>query len=89
MAAAKAKVVKDSVRKKVIVERKFSDLKHKVFASTVIVKGGQPVLEQFRIPVNVEVELPVEIIAHLKQRQIAKQEDGKQTMVNEFIIEVL
>lgn len=81
--------VGDSKRKKVIVERKYSEQKHKIFASTVITKNGKPVLEQFRIPVDVEVELPVEIIEHLKQRKIAKQMENKQIMVPEFIVELV
>ena len=78
--------VKDSTRKKVIVERKYSELDHKIFVSTVIQKKGKPVLEKFRVPVNVEVELPVEIIAALKGRGIAKQKENKQVIVPEFVI---
>ena len=39
----------DSVRKKVIVERKYSEQTHKIFVSTVISKKGKPTLEQFRV----------------------------------------
>ncbi len=78
--------VKDSIRKKVIVERKYSEQEHKIFVATVINKKGKPVLEQFRVPVNAEVDLPVEIIAALKNRKIAKQKNNKQTMVPEFVI---
>ena len=76
----------DSKRETVIVERKYSEQTHKIFVSTVITKKGKPVLEQFRVPVEVEVSLPVEIIAALKDRKIAKQKDNKQTMVSEFVI---
>jgi hypothetical protein len=83
---ANPKTVKDSPRKKVIVERKYDEQTHKIFVSTVIKKGGRSVLEQFRVPVNVEVELPLEIIAALKDRKIAKQKENKQVMVAEFVI---
>jgi len=78
--------VKDSIRKKVIVERKYSELEHKIFVSTVIQKKGKSVLERFRVPVGVEVELPIEIIAALKDRGIAKQKENKQVIVPEFVI---
>ena len=80
----------DSERKLVMVERKYGEAKHQIFASTVINKKGKPVLEDFLVPVNVEVSLPVEIIAHIKQRGIAKQaESGLQTIVPEFVITYL
>jgi len=85
MAAAK---LKDSERKLVVVERRYSEATHKIFASTKIIKDGVSKLEQFRVPVKVEVELPVEIIAHLKSRKIAKFIDGKQQMVAEYVIDV-
>ena len=79
----------DSERKKVIVTRKFSEHKHKIFVSTVITKNGKPELEQFRVPVDVEVELPVEIIAALKKRGVAKFDGKKQSIVNEFVVETV
>ena len=79
----------DSERKTVIVERKFGDQKHKIFVSTVITKNGKSDLEQFRVPVGVEVELPVEIIAALKDRTIPKFSENKQSMVREFSIEFI
>ena len=87
---AKAKAVEveqNSERKTVIVTRKFGEQKHKIFVSTVITKKGRAVLEQFRVPVEVEVDLPVEIIAALKQRGIAKFVNGTQKIVREFTVE--
>ena len=77
----------DSKRQKVIVSRKYGNAKHKIFSCTVIMKNGRPTLEQFRVPVNVEVTLPVEIIEQLKGRKVAKWEDGKQIMATEFTVE--
>ena len=76
-----------SKREKVIVDYKYGDSKQKIFSSTVIQKNGKPVLEQFRIPAGVEVELPVEIIEQVKGRKVAKFVDGKQVLVREFTIE--
>ncbi len=80
--------LKDSERKKVTVERRYSEASHKIFASTVIVKDGVKKLEQFKIPVKTEVSLPVEVIAHLKTRKVAKFIDGKQQMAAEYVIDV-
>ncbi len=79
----------DSPRKTVIVERKFSESKHRIFAQTVIMVDGDPKLVPFRIPVGVEVELPIEIIAHVKQVKEAKFEDGKQVMKRSYSVEVV
>jgi len=79
----------DSERKTVIVQRRYSDLKHKIFVSTHIKKDGELVLVPFRVPVDVEVDLPVEIIAALKERGIAKFVDGKQIIAKEFLVEVV
>ena len=78
---------KNSKRETVTVERRYSEQKHKIFVSTVITKNDRNVLEQFRVPVGVDVELPVEIIKCLKDRKIAKFVDGKQKMMPEFVIE--
>ncbi len=79
--------VKDSRRVNVIVTRKFSEHKTKIFASTTIIKNGKSVLEQFRIPVDTPVSLPIEIARILKDRKIAKFVDNKQAMVPEFLLE--
>lgn len=79
--------VKNSKREKVIITRKYSEAKHKIFVSTVITKNGKKILEQFRAPVDVEIELPVEIIKCLKDRKVAKFVDGKQKMLPEFVVE--
>ncbi len=76
---------KKSIRKKVIVERKFSEQKNRIFAQTLV--DGK--LTPFRIPVGVTVELPVEIIEHLKTREEAKFEDGKQVMKRSYSIEIV
>ena len=76
----------DSERKKVIVERKYTESTARIFASTVINKNGKAKLEQFKIPVNVEVELPVEIITMLKERKTPKQTQDHQTLVPEFVV---
>ena len=75
---------KNSERKEVLVTRRYGDATHKIFVSTVITKNGARVLEQFRVPINVEVNLPVEIIVVLKERKVAKFFDGKQKLVPEF-----
>jgi len=77
----------DSPRITVIVERKFSEAKHRIFAQTRIEVNGKPKLVPFRIPVGVEVDLPLEIIEHLKQVKEAKFEDGKQVMKRSYSIE--
>ena len=79
--------LKNSKRDKVVVNRKYGEQKHKIFVSTVITKNGRKVLEQFRVPVDVEVSLPVEIIKCIKDRKIAKFVDEKQKMVSEFSID--
>ncbi len=89
---AEPKTIKDSERKKVIIERKFSSddtesEKARIFSSTVIIKDGKPKLEQFRVPVGVEVELPVEIIAQIKGRGIPKEQSGKLKIMSEYSIE--
>ena len=89
MAAKMAAKIEDSKRVKVIVTRKYGEEKHKIFSSTMINKNGKYVLEQFRVPVDVEVELPVEVIEQLKGRGVAKFVEGKQKMVPEFSIEKL
>ncbi len=76
----------DSERKKVTVERKYTESTARIFASTVIKKNGKAKLEQFRIPVNTEVELPIEIITMLKERKTPKQIQDKQTLVPEFVV---
>ncbi len=76
----------DSERKKIIVERKYSESTARIFASTVIKKNGKNKLERFRIPVNIEVELPVEIIKMLKERKTPKQTQDHQTLVPEFVV---
>ncbi len=78
--------VTNSVRKKVIVERKYTESTARIFASTVINKNGKSKLEQFRVPVGVEVELPVEIIKMLKERKTPKQTQDHQTLVPEFVV---
>jgi len=78
---------KNSKRETVVVTRKYSEQKHKIFVSTVITKNDRNILEQFRVPVDVEVELPVEIIKCLKDRKVAKFVDGTQKMVPEFVVE--
>ncbi len=64
----------DSKRVLVTVERKYDTSKARVYAATVINKNGKPKLESFKIPVNTPVELPVEIIAMLKDRGIPRYE---------------
>ncbi len=81
--------VTDSVRKKVIVERKYTESTARIFASTVINKNGKSKLEQFKVPVNTEVELPVEIIKMLKERKTPKQTQDHQTLVPEFVVTTL
>jgi surfactin synthase thioesterase subunit len=84
MAAAK-----NSKRVKVIVTRRFGDGedKNKIFVSTVILKNDRRVLEQFRVPVDTPVDLPVEVIKALKSRAIPKEKSGALKMVAEFTIE--
>ena len=84
-----ATVVKDSKREKVVVTRKFGDGtdKNKIFVSTTIIKGGKTVLEQFRVPVDTEVDIPVEVIAHLKERGIPMEADGSLRIAKEFTVE--
>ena len=77
----------DSKRVEVIITRKYSDQKHKIFASTVITKNGKRVLEQFRVPVNVPVSIPVEIVKMIKERTVAKYVDNTQVMATEFLVE--
>jgi len=83
--------VKDSVRKKVIVTRRLGDGedKAKIFSSAVISKNGRKTVEQFRVPVDIEVELPVEIITQLKQRGLPVEKNGNLTIVKEFLVEVV
>ncbi len=64
----------DSKRELVKVERKYDSSKTRVFVSTVIQKNGKPKLESFKVPVNVPVELPVEIIKALKARGVPRYE---------------
>ena len=90
MAAAKKtepKQIRDSRRVKVIVTRKYSEHKNKIFASTTILEKGKRILKQFRIPVDTPVEIPVEIARMLKDRKVAKFVDNKQKMVPEFVID--
>ena len=90
MAATKAKTKtepRDSRRVKVIVTRKYSEHKNKIFASTTILEKGKRILKQFRIPVDTAVEIPVEIARMLKERKVAKFVDNKQEMVPEFVID--
>ena len=84
--------IKNSKREKVIVERRFSSddansEKARVFSSAMIIKDGKPKLERFRVPVGVEVELPIEIIAQIKGRGIPKEESGRLKIMPEFSIE--
>ena len=90
MAATKAKTKtepRDSRRVKVIVTRKYSEHKNKIFASTTITEKGKVILKQFRVPVDVPVEIPVEVARMLKDRKVAKFVDNKQKMVPEFLVE--
>ncbi len=89
MAASKAKEstkVMDSERIEVIVERKYSEQKNRVFASTTIIKGGKTVLESFKIPVDKKVSLPIEIIRVLRDRKISRIIDKADKFVPEFNI---
>jgi len=81
------KQVRDSRRVKVIVTRKYSEHKNKIFASTTILEKGKRILKQFRIPVDTAVEIPVEIARILKDRKVAKFVDNKQVLVPEFVID--
>ncbi len=79
--------VRNSRRVNVIVTRKYSEHKTKIFVSTTIMKNGKSVLTPFRVPVDIPVSLPVEIARILKDRKIAKFVDNKQAMVPEYLLE--
>ena len=85
MAQAKTKVM-DSKRIEVIIERKYSEQKNRVFASTTIIKGGKTVLESFKIPVDTKVSLPIEIIRVLRDRKISRIINKADMFVPEFNI---
>ncbi len=89
MAAAKKTEpkIKDSRRVNVVVTRKYSEHKNKIFASTTIPEKGKVILKQFRVPVDVPVSIPVEVARMLKDRKVAKFVDNKQKMVPEFLVE--
>ncbi len=82
---------KDSVRKKVIVTRKFGDGEdtNKIFVGARIIKNGVAKMEQFRVPVETEIELPIEVIAQLKDRGVPKEKGGKLSIAKEFSVETV
>ena len=84
-----ATAVKNSKREKVIVSRKFGDGEdtNKIFVGCVTTKNGKAVMEQFRVPVNVEVELPIEVIEQLKGRGVPKEKGGHLKIAKEFSVE--
>jgi len=84
-----AAAVKNSKREKVIVTRKFGngEDKNKIFVCTRVIKNGREKMEQFRVPVDCEVDLPVEVIAHLKDRGVPKENSGSLKMAKEFSVE--
>ena len=84
-----ANEIKNSKREKVIVSRKFGDGEdtNKIYVCTRILKNGLPIMEQFRVPVDVEVELPVEVIEHLKNRGVPKERGGSLSIAKEFTVE--
>jgi len=84
-----ATVVKNSKRENVIVSRKFGDGEdtNKIYVCTRIIKDSKTIMEQFRVPVDVEVELPIEVIKHLKDRGIPKEKAGKLVIAKEFSVE--
>ncbi len=81
--------VKNSKREKVVVTRKFGNGEdtNKIYVCTRIMKNGKAKMEQFRVPVDCEVELPVEVIAHLKERGVPKENSGSLKMAKEFSVE--
>jgi len=78
--------VADSKRVKVTVEYKFEDRKDRIRCGAVVMKNDVPKAELFRIPVGVEVELPVEVISQLKGRKIQRYRDGELVFVNQLVV---
>jgi len=80
---------KNSKREKVIVSRKFGDGadKNKIYVCTRIRKNGVDKMEQFRVPVETEIELPIEVIAHLKDRGVPREVNGSLKIAKEFAVE--
>ena len=80
---------KDSIREEVIVSRRFGDDEDitPIYVGAVIFRDGEEVVEQFRVPVNVSVKIPIEVIAQLKGRGVPKEVGGKLKIAPEFLIE--